>query len=361
MKVKKKILFLGPYPKEFGPSQRFRLEVYLPYLSQGSFDYTYETFYSLKSYQELYKKGKFISKMLSVFKGFMRRFSIPFRVHKFDYVFIQREITPIGPPVIEWFISKFCKANVIYDFDDAIWLPNFSKENAFFNQLKNYGKVKHIIKWSDTVVAGNSFLRDYAIKFNPNTIVIPTVVDTDNVHNAQRHKKSPSEKLTIGWTGTLTTNLHIEHLLPVFEKLNKKYDYNLLLISNEKPKVSLDNVQFLEWNKDNEIDQLIQIDIGLMPLKTNEDFYKGKCGFKAIQYMALGIPAVVTPIGINTEIIEDNVNGYIAESMDDWYNIIERLIMAKKVDNEILIEARKKIIENFSVKSHLKGFMKLFS
>jgi len=317
-----KVLFLGPYPKGFGPSQRFRIEVYLPYLKDKDISYTYHTFYTEKGYQSLYKKGRFLSKFFSVLFGFFKRLLILFTVWQYDYVFVQREITPIGPPLFEWVVSKLFKAKLIYDFDDAIWIPNYSAENAFFHRLKNYGKIKKIIQWSDTVIAGNKFLYDYAIQFNPETHIIPTVIDTALVHNPTLYHKKKKDKITVGWTGTLTNNLHIEFLAPVFEKLNKQFDYDILLISNKKPNIDLKNVRFVPWDKTNEIDQLFQMDIGIMPLKNNHDFYKGKCGFKAIQYMSLGITTVATPLGFNVDLIAENETGYFATTEEEWYDVL---------------------------------------
>jgi len=333
----------------------------LPHLDKDDYQFNYKTFYSVSAYGALYKKGKFIAKTLAVISGFIRRFSLLFTLSKYDYVFIQREITPIGPAFFEWCISRFFNLKMIYDFDDAIWLPNYSKENALFHRLKNYGKIKRIIRWSDEVVAGNKYLYDYAIQFNANTRIIPTVIDTVFKHNPSLYEKKENDSITVGWTGTLTNNLHIEYLTPVFEKLNKKYQYDILLISNKKPDIPLPNVRFEEWNKENEIEQLFQADIGLMPLRSDEDFYLGKCGFKAIQYMSLGITTVATPLGFNKDLIQDYATGYFASSLEDWYNILEKLILAKEKNLSVSMNARKHVEDNFSVKAQLENIESLFN
>jgi glycosyltransferase involved in cell wall biosynthesis len=351
MKNANNILFLAPYPEGYGPSQRFRLEVYFNSLKERNIDYDYRTFYSKSSYDKLYRKGDFISKGIIVLGGFLKRFMLLFSVFKYDFVFVQREITPIGPPIFEWIIAKVIRKKIIYDFDDAIWLPNYSKENEAFHKLKNYSKVKHIIKWSHSVIAGNDFLKTYALAFNNNTTVIPTVVNTNNVHDPKKYEQKSSEKLTIGWTGTLTTNIHIESLEQVFIKLNNKYNYDLLVISNKKPELNISNMIYQKWDKKNEISQLMQMDFGLMPLRSDKDFYKGKCGFKAIQYMSINIPTVISPIGVNALIVEDKKTGFHAHNDDDWFNI--------KVD-VLISDARKIIIEQYSVQSQENKFISIF-
>ena len=133
-----------------------------------------------------------------------------FKVRKFDYVFIHREASMIGPPVFEFVIAKVLRKKYIYDFDDAIWLPNYSQSNAKFHRLKAYGKVKSIVRWADKVVVGNAFLADYASNYNDNVQIIPTTIDLENVHN--RKTEHQEEVIRIGWTGSHTTMEYLPFL-----------------------------------------------------------------------------------------------------------------------------------------------------
>ncbi len=359
MKKQKKILFLGPYPHGIGPSQRFRLEIYFPFLEEENIDFDYRTFFNHKDYRILYTKGAFFNKSWIIFKGMVKRFLLLFSIAKYDFIFIQREATPIGPPLFEWIASKVFRKKLIYDFDDAIWLPNYTDENARFHFLKSYWKVKNIIKWSHKVVVGNIFLLNYAKQFNTDIIHIPTVVNTKDYHNAELHDKRKNNTTIIGWTGSLTTNKHIESLENIFKKLNEKHDYNLLVISNKKPAINIPNLHYEGWDYENEIQQLLKIDIGIMPLKTDHLFYEGKCGFKAIQYMALGITTIVTPLGVNKHIVTDKINGYHATTKEDWYNILDKLLTDKPNMVDITT-GRKKIQESYCVYQTKEEFIALF-
>src|SRR5690606_36966739 len=130
--------------------------------------------------------------------AFARRFLLLFKIRKYDFIFIHREAAMIGPPFFEWFIAKVLRKKFIYDFDDAIWLANYSEANARFQGLKMYGKVRRIIKWADRVTVGNSFLAAYAHQFNSKVEVIPTSIDLAYQHNREGN---PHQKpLVIGWT-----------------------------------------------------------------------------------------------------------------------------------------------------------------
>ena len=157
--------------------------------------------------------------------------------------------TDIGPPVFEWIIAKVFRKKFIYDFNDAIWLPNYGQSNVRFHQLKAYWKIKKIISWADQVVVGNSYLKDYALQFNPNVKIIPTTIDTINVHN--KCTNHDSKKIIIGWTGSHTTMGYLPYLLPVLKELEKKFNFKFRVISNHPPPIDLDSLEFVKWNKKN--------------------------------------------------------------------------------------------------------------
>ena len=173
----------------------------------------------------MYAEGKVSSKMIGVLKSFINRFFLLFSLHKADFVFIHREASHIGPPVFEWLIAKVFRKKYIYDFDDAIWLPNYSETNARFHRLKAYWKVNYCMKWAYQISAGKQFLASYARQFNPNVLIIPTTIDTENYHTGNTNYLP--EKLVIGWTGTHTTMRYLDELIPIFEYLNTKYEYTI--------------------------------------------------------------------------------------------------------------------------------------
>lgn len=353
----KKVMFIVPYPHGTAPGQRFRYEQYLSALEKNGISYTIRSFLSPATWQILYKPGRFHLKIYGVLQGFLKRFLLLFSLKKYDYIFIFREASHIGPPIFEWIIAKVLKKKIIYDFDDAIWLPNYSEHNKLFHRLKMYGKVKSIMRWSHKISAGNNYLCEFARQFNSNVVLNPTTIDTENMHN--RVKDQRTEKVVIGWTGTLTTAKYILEIVPVLQELEKKYDFEFQVISNEFPKIDLKSFKFKKWKKETEIDDLLEFNIGIMPL-VDDQWARGKCGFKALQYMALGIPAVVSPVGVNTKIVDDKINGFLCTTHDEWYHALAYLLENPDVRERMGKAARKKIEDHYSVKSNTPNFLSLF-
>lgn len=357
MKKRNKIAILTPYPFDRAPSQRFRIEQYLSYFEEYHMDYDFFSFLDEKGWYHLYQNKKIPVKIISFFMGFVRRFSLLWKLNKYDKVFIHREVAPMGPPFFEWFMVIILKKELIYDFDDAIWLPNYSKSNALFHRFKAYWKIKYIIKYSSKVLAGNAFLAEYAKKYNENTLIIPTTIDTLHKHNIQvNHNQNP---LVIGWTGTHTTLHYVEELIPVLKELERKYAFEFHVICNVRPDFDLKSMRYVEWSKKSEIEDLSKINIGLMPLKNNI-WAKGKCAFKALQYMALEIPVVLSPVGTNLDVVTDGVEGYFADNSLDWKQSIERLIIDAALRKRQGEAGRAKVEKEYSVTAYKQTYLKCF-
>lgn len=352
-----KILFLVPYPYDEAASQRFRFEEYFSVLEEHQIDYDYHSFLDAETWRILYAKGYVFKKILGIASGFIRRIYSAIISVRYDYVFVHREVTPIGPPIFEWIISKILKRKIIYDFDDAIWMVDKGTTNHVMQWLKNYGKIGKICQWSDKVSCGNQYLATYAKQFNKTVVINPTTIDTINKHiPIKKNNKIP----IIGWTGTHSTNKYLQLLKPTISRLSVQYQFRFIVISNEKPSLDLINMEFIEWNKDTEIDDLNLIDIGLMPLRDDE-WAKGKCGFKALQYMSLEIPALVSPVGVNNEIITHGEEGYHCGSDEDWFTYIALLLENPDLRYQMGIKGRKKIERKYSVLSNSQNFLNLFS
>ena len=354
---KKKILFIAPYPFDEAPSQRFRFEQYFNYLKENNFEIHFSPFLDQKTWKTLYSEGKVLRKMLGVVRSFLKRFLLLFTLYKYDFVFIHREASHIGPPIFEFLIAKVFRKKYNYDFDDAIWLPNYSETNARFHRLKAYWKVRYCIKWAGSISAGNDYLANYARKFNSNVQVIPTTIDTENHHNLTTNYNQ--EKLVIGWTGTHTTMRYLDFIVPVIKELEQKYDFEFLVISNEAPTYHLKSLRFLKWKRETEIADLARISIGVMPLEM-DIWSEGKCGFKGLQYMSLGIPALMSPVGVNTQIVSHQVNGFLPVKLEHWKSQLELLLTDVDLRKRIGEAGKKTINERYSVLSNQTNYLSLF-
>ena len=362
--MRNKILFICPYPAGEAPSQRFRFEQYFHVLRKNNFEFNQYSFWSKKNWAILYSNGNYLRKTIGLLAGYSKRlFQLLWYVPTADYVFIHREATPLGPPWFEWMSAKVFNKKIIYDFDDAIWLANTSEENKLSAWLKWHSKVKWICKWSYKVSCGNQYLCDFAKEYNQNVVLNPTTIDTENLHNPFIVKRDIIEDLiTIGWTGTHSTLKYLEGIKPVLEILHNQFSGKIkfLIISDKKPSTEISSLQFIEWSKSTEIDDLVKFDIGIMPL-TDDTWSNGKCGFKALQYMSLGIATVASPVGVNKIIIEDGVNGYLCASYEEWLTKLSLLINNEELRSQLGKMGRTKVVESYSLLSNASNFLCLFS
>ncbi|HMV11014.1 MAG TPA: glycosyltransferase family 4 protein [Cyclobacteriaceae bacterium] len=356
-----KVLFWVPYPKAESPSQRFRFEQYLSLLSQNGIQYKLSTFWDDQSWKILYLPGKTFQKLMGFVRGIFRRIASVFTLSSYDFIFIHREAMPLGPPIFEW-IAYLSGKKIIYDFDDAIWLPNTSAENKIAGWLKWHRKVSSICRWSTQVSCGNEFLCSYARQYNKNVVFNPTTIDTEHLHNPTLYPVQRDSRITIGWTGTHSTLKYLDFLEPIFQSLEQKFpgQVRFLVIANKKPDLKLHSLEFIPWNKSTEIPDLLKLDIGVMPL-TDDIWAKGKCGFKALQYMALGVPCVISPVGVNSEIVDNGVTGFLATTKNEWIEKLERLMADQKLREAMGKKGREKVEAEYSVKSNAANFLQLFS
>ena len=240
-----KIHFWVPYPERSAPSQRFRVEQYLPYLSSSKFSYSILSFLDTGTWKIFYNKGNSLKKFYGLIMGFFRRFWHLILSPGADYIFIFREASSVGPSVFEWLLTKVFKKKIIYDFDDAIWIPGGEKARRSKKILKATWKVKHIIRWSYKVSCGNEFLCAYARQYNKNVFLMPTVIDTNKSKNGLKISRQ-EKKAVVGWTGSHTTLHNLEEIEDLIPALKKEIDFDLLIISNKPPDCKFDFI-FKKW------------------------------------------------------------------------------------------------------------------
>lgn len=352
-----KVLFLLPYPLHKAPSQRFRIEAYFPLLKQKNMEIHTQVFLNEQGWNILYEEGSLWQKIVAVAKGFTKRWWASFfLVWKYDFIVVHREAAPLGPPVFEWIITRLWRRKMIFDFDDAIWIPAISEQNKMAAFVKCFWKTKWICRWSYKIAAGNGYLADFAKQNNPNVVIVPTVVDTVNRYNDLVSQQV--QKPSIGWTGSHSTIKYLHEVLPALQKLEEQFEFEFYVICNKMPGFQLRSLRYIEWKENTEIEDLKKINIGIMPLEA-DPWSEGKCGFKIIQYLALGIPAVASPVGVNKTIIDDE-NGFLCATEEEWYKALSRLLFETSLRNEMGKAGRKKIVSGYSIQSNADLFLGLF-
>ncbi|RYD52432.1 MAG: glycosyltransferase [Sphingobacteriales bacterium] len=354
------MLFLLPYPVQVAPSQRFRVEAYFPVLEAAGLHWKCAPFFDAAGWQVLYRKGAMVQKGWAVIKGFLKRLYTTLLVApRYRVIFVHREAAPLGPPVFEWLLSKVFRKKLIYDFDDAIWIPNVSANNQLARRLKAFWKIGRICSYAHTVVGGNDFLCAYARQHNMSgsVVKIPTVVDT--THRYNRLQNTTSGTVTVGWTGSHSTLPYLDAIMPVLQELQAEIPFTFVVIADKKPSLPLQDWVFIPWSPQTEIDDLLAIHIGVMPL-ASDSWSEGKCGFKLIQYLALGIPAVASPVGVNTVIIEEGINGFLAATPQSWKNALRTLLEEVYLRQRMGQAGRLKVEEAYSLAAYAPVFLSLF-
>lgn len=356
----KKILFIVSHRKNRAPGQRFRFEQYIDYLNQNGFQCDISFLLSEKDDKILYKEQRYFEKSLVAVKCFGKRITDLSRASHYDIIFIYREAFMLGTTFFE---KRFKKsgAKIVFDFDDAIWLHDISEANKKFSWMKRPEKTADIVALADMVFAGNSYLAEFASFYNHNIKLVPTTIDT-NEYCVSTSAQIDNERICIGWSGSITTIKHFEYALPILEKLKTKYQNKICFkVIGDASYVNQSlGIQGKAWSKENEINDLREFDIGIMPLP-NDEWAKGKCGLKGLQYMALEIPTIMSPVGVNKEIIRDGENGFLAESTDEWINKLSLLLESKELRNRLGKNGRQTVVEKYSVESLKEKYLQYFN
>ena len=349
-----KLLIIADHRLNRSPSQRYRFEQYLNYFKSQGFEWELSEIITEKDDKVFYSPGNYLKKAWILFKSLFIRLKDLQRAKQFDVIFIQREALLLGS---SYFEKKFFKKHkVVFDFDDSIWLLDTSPENKKFEFLKNPDKTKINITHAHCVIAGNSFLANYAKQFNPNTIIIPTTIDTDF------HKPKPElrgkDKIVIGWSGSISTIKHFEIAIPALKQIQNKYPDKIEIHvigqgSYTHPEI---NIISKNWSSKTEVDDLNCFDIGIMSLP-NDEWVKGKCGLKGLSYMACGVATVMSNVGVNSEIIEHGKNGYLAQTEQEWVDCLSLLIENSDLRHKIGQAGRETVVKNYSVNAHKDAYL----
>lgn len=342
-------LMLDPF--DTMPGQRFRLEQWEPYLKDENISVDYFAFTDESLRKILYKEGHYAAKSFGMFRSLVRRLGHILKSSDYDAVYLYRTASMIGPAWLEKLLS-FRKVPIIFDFDDAIFLENTSKANKRFGWAKFSGKTADICRLSTSVVVGNSYLAGYAEKYNDNVYIIPTSIDTTKYKPTQSKQNG---RVIIGWTGSSTSQYHLEKFEPVLENIIKDLDVDLRVISDRKPDFKKLASEWQPWSAEREVEITSQFDIGIMPIP-DDDWSRGKCAAKALQYMALEIPAICSDVGANRDVINQGINGFLAETPEEWKDALSKLVKDYTLRKQMGVEARKTVVENYSMKKCAKLF-----
>jgi len=324
-----KVIFLTHHSLQ---GHRFRVECYFPYLNAHKVETVWQPIPS----------------------SLRERWGIYRDLSHYDVVLIQRRL--LSP--IECYHIRRRARKIIFDVDDAVMFRSSSSSRQ--RSLSRMWKFKYMVLNSDAVIVGNRFLRDQVLPFvEPNRVtLIPTAIDV----NFYPKKKTIShkERMILGWIGTQSTLKYLRDLNDVLRSLAKRFNkVSLKIVCDEFYDFSTIPVIKKRWSLEEENDDLVSFDIGLMPLR-DDLWSRGKCGLKIIQYQCVGLPVVCTPVGINRDIIRDGYNGFWATTPQEWLEKLSTLIEREDLRSEMGAHGMQMVEKEFSLDVTSKKLLAVF-
>ena len=316
-------------------------------------------FINIKLWKILYKKGYYFQKMMGMVIGYLKRLITIFVLFRYDVVYIFMWVTPIGPGYFEKIYRLFSK-KIIYDIEDNILVIKENEINptARFKSIK---KIIYLIKKSDHIITSAPSLNEKckAISLKDNCTYICASINLNKYLPQIQYRNK--DFLTIGWTGTFSSKSYLDIVDPVFKELSKIRKFKLRIIGNFDYHIEGVNHEVIQWNKENEIKDLANIDIGFYPLNMDTDWVSGKSGLKALQYMALGIPTIATDIGNVSNIITNMENGILVKTKQDWLQAFLNLIDDPNLRKKIGIAGRETVKKGYSTDVLTKKYLKVLN
>ena len=353
-----KILFLTRYSK-IGPSSRYRCYQYFENFSKHNIVYKVSPFFS-DSYLKRFSSGSNVDYVSLLFDYVKRFFVLIIIAPSFDIVYIEKECFPYLPGFAFEYLNLFSVKTII-DYDDATF-HNYDSNKIFFFRTILKSKIGKIISKANIIITGSPYLTEYCKKFNTNVIEIPTSIEVSKYDKVNIDFANPNQTFSIGWIGSKTTSKNLLLIKESLERFTRKYNAKLIVIGFDQDllhELNSINMEFHQWNENDEIKLIKGFDLGIMPL-IDDPFNHGKCGFKLIQYMACFKPTISSPMEANLKIGYDCGNLF-ALNNDDWYDAFVKVYSQLNYYNSIVAENNyRKVVKFYSVENNTKIFINLF-
>ncbi len=334
-----KALFLTQ-TSELGPSSRYRVYQLLPLLREHGIDCEVSPAIGSELYARIYLQNASTGKPAALRAARERRRADLRQIDQFDAVVVQKGVFPGLSSGWERRIAA--RKPLVFDFDDAIWLPR-QGGSPLLRLLHRERVVQKVMRVAAAVIAGNEFLAEYAGRFNRNVTVVPSAVDT------ARYPRGAGGA-TVGWIGSRTTLPYLKPLAPAFNELGLQPR----VIASGDPAALGFACDFRPWRLDTELAELAQIGIGIAPLPDTL-WERGKCGVKLLQYMACGIPVVASPVGVHPQIVRHGVNGFLAQTTAEWKSYLGELIANPDLRVKLGTAGRETVQGNYDVRQAAEG------
>lgn len=335
-----KILLLSRYDR-LGASSRVRSFQYLPFLEANGWQVDVSPLFSDSYLQAFYRDQP---RGVHAFSGYWNRLKGLLDIKQYDLLWIEKELFPFLPPYVESGL-KLLGIPYVVDYDDAIYHRYDCHRNWLIRKTLGR-KIDTVMRGAALVIAGNDYLAQRAFGCGSSHVeIVPTVVDVEHYRVVAPVER---EQITIGWIGSKTTAVYLDAIIAAITKVAEQVPIRLVTVGAAPVGLSVDWAEAWEWTEASEVESIQAFDIGIMPLP-DEPWERGKCGYKLIQYMACGLPVIGSPVGVNDQIIDHGVNGFMARSVAEWEDALLTLIKDRGLRSTMGLEGRKRVEDWYSL------------
>jgi glycosyltransferase involved in cell wall biosynthesis len=350
------VLALIPNRYGFAPGQRSSIELWEHVLKPAGINIHYAPFESARLREILYRSGHQLQKAAEMLRGYVDRLRLLRNLQDYDAVFVYREAALLGPAFLEKMIARHGKP-IIYQLDDPLYVPYRSPSNGYLSYLKFFSKVADICRVSTVVIVNSTHHRQFAEQYNKNIWQIPSIVDTKQY--VFQPEALETERVCVGWSGSPTTVGNLSLVGDALRELSPRVDHDVHLIGGTR--FDLPGVRYTAqmWSRETEVADLRKMQVGMVPVPITE-WNKRKFFMKSAQYMALGIPAVASPIGSNPEVIEHGGTGFLADTTAQWVEYLELLIRDHPMRVRMSHKAAQVARERFSLEANAGKVIEAF-
>ena len=334
-----RVLALASYPVAAAAS-RYRVVQFVEPLAKRGIDVTFSPFLDDSLFASLYRPGEFLRRLPRLAARTLLRLGAVFRAARADVILVQREAMLFGPPVIEWLVSRLLRRPLLLDLDDSTWIPHDSPVyGRLATLLKWPAKTNRLIRWARLITCGSPNIAAYVRSRGAEAVVVPTIVDTARFR--PRGVRAGEGVPMVGWIGTHSTYPFLERLFPLFSQLASELPFRLMIVGSGCATIRVPGVEVESrpWRMDREVEDFQSIDAGVYPI-VDDEWSAGKAGFKAVQYMAAGIPFVMSPVGVCATMGIQGQTHFAAVTDEDWLDALRRLVADAELRNRMSFAGR---------------------